>query len=176
MKRLFIAGVVSLSAVAFVGAAPASAQGSYVVRGVQIPAAGNVCAYDPLPPAPAGAFATDLTGDLAGCWYITAFNVVRSNPSGTGTATGTEEVHACIDLNHDGVCEPGEPVGKFFTTFIFTGKFADGFAGAMEIHGRCHHPIVGGTGEFANAKGEISFTDNTSVTPVTSPYHGPIQL
>jgi hypothetical protein len=174
MKRLLLGSAVSLLLVGITGVAPASAGATYVVRGLQVPAANNQCVYDPVGSPPAGAFATDITGDLVGCWYGLTFNVVRSGPSGTGTATGTEEVHACIDLNHNGTCDPGEPKGTFFTTFIFTGKFADGFAGMMEIHGRCHHPIVSGTGDFANAKGEISFTDD--VTNGTSLYHGPINL
>ena len=31
---------------------------------------------------------------------------------------------------------------------------------AEEIHGRCHHPIVDGTGDFAGATGVLQFKDD----------------
>ena len=45
-----------------------------------------------------------------------------------------------------------------------------------ELHGRCHHPIVGGDGVFAGARGELSFTDVVDANPVYYPYWGNVQL
>ncbi len=52
----------------------------------------------------------------------------------------------------------GGPVGTFTTTYKFEAKFApDG----SEIHGRCQHPIVdgSGTGGFEGASGRLNFKD-----------------
>jgi len=40
------------------------------------------------------------------------------------------------------------------------------------IHGRCQHPIIAGTGDFAGASGVITFKDD--VTNGTSLYRGPV--
>jgi hypothetical protein len=45
---------------------------------------------------------------------------------------------------------------------------------AEEIHGRCHHPIVGGTGDFAGAKGVINFKDD--VVNLKFDYKGHVSL
>jgi hypothetical protein len=67
--------------------------------------------------------------------------------------------------------QSGEPTGRFNTTFTFTAKL-DPTIG--EIHGRCHHPIVSGSGAFAGARGVISFKDIPAEGRF--PYHGNIQL
>jgi hypothetical protein len=43
-----------------------------------------------------------------------------------------------------------------------------------EIHGRCQHPIVAGTGDLAGARGVITFKDN--VATGSSAYRGPITI
>ena len=86
------------------------------------------------------------TGSLEGCYYIDTITSERSNPGGGYVATGTETFVGCID----------SACGRLFTTFTFTAKFA---ADGSEIHGRCHHPIVGGDGDFAGATGVINMHD-----------------
>ena len=81
-----------------------------------------------------------MVGDLVGCWYTDEFNVVQENRGGGFKASGTEHFDGCLDANHDG-CSNDEK-GVFRTTFAFTAKFAPT---GDEIHGRCHHPIVGGS-------------------------------
>jgi hypothetical protein len=56
-------------------------------------------------------------------------------------------------------------------TFTFTGKFD---AVGNEIHGRCHHPIVSGTGGFTGVTGVINFTDD--VTAGNASYTASISL
>ena len=106
------------------------------------------------PGAPEGTYR--MAGDLIGCWFTDEFNVVQENPGGGFEASGTEHFQGCLDTNHNGSCGVGEPSGRFDTTFTFTAKFAPS---GDEIHGRCHHPIIGGTGAFTGASGELSFKD-----------------
>ena len=66
----------------------------------------------------------------------------------------------------------GTLYGTFYTTYSYTARFD----GAVELHGRCHHPILGGSGDFAGVRGELSFTDVVDEEPFSYPYWGNIQL
>jgi hypothetical protein len=160
-----IGGVASL---AF--AAPAGATQNQVA-GVQTPGV--------IPPAcngPDASIATlTMTGGLIGCWYVDTFNQKnkRTDPAGgkyVFTYYGTEHFTGCLDADGDGQCS-GDPTGTFYTTFTFTTQVVDTPPYA-EIRGRCHHPIVSGTGDFALANGVINFKDD--VSNGTSPYQGHI--
>jgi hypothetical protein len=122
--------------------------------------------------SPFGTF--EMTGDLVGCWFIDEFSADRLGPSGSGGFTGTEHFSGCFDQDGDGVCTATDPAGTFHTTFTFTAKFDT--ATDAEIHGRCHHPIVGGTDDFANIRGVVNFHDIVSATSVSADYRGPIRL
>ena len=114
-------------------------------------------AYDSYPPLV-------MRGSLDGCLY-THINTARTTPSGVYLETGEELFVGRLD---------GGPVGTFTTTYKFEGKFdADG----AEVHGRCQHPIVSGsgTGGLANAKGRIYFKDIIG-DPVTFVYRGHISF
>jgi hypothetical protein len=114
-----------------------------------------------------------MAGDLVGCWYTVTFDVVQANDNAGGhfKASGTEHFVGCLNTNGNNQCDPGEPFGTFDTTFTFTAKFAPS---GDEIHGRCQHPIVGGSGGFDGARGVISFKD---IPPEGRfPYHGNIKL
>lgn len=105
----------------------------------------------------------DMTGSLDGCWY-TYISASRINPSGTYVEQGSEIFVGCLDFS---TC------GTFETAYTFTGKYTDTTL-AEEIHGRCEHSIVGGTGDFAGAKGEIKFKDD--VVNLKFDYRGQIML
>ena len=90
----------------------------------------------------------DLSGSLDGVLY-TYVSASKFNPSGTYIEQGTEIFVGCM----------GTRCGTFETTYTFTAKYVDDTF-AEEIHGRCHHPIVGGTGDFAGAKGLLLFKDD----------------
>jgi hypothetical protein len=147
MRRLAtIRGISALVfgiAVAISAATPAVAgNGMTKVQGLQIPdsVASPTCTGDP------GAVAAYLvSGTLEGCWYIDTIENEHLTPSGGYRASGTETFIGCL----------GGDCGSFFTTFTFTAKFV----GDVEVHGRCHHPIVGGTGDFAGATGVINMHD-----------------
>jgi len=87
-----------------------------------------------------------VTGSLNGCWYITSITKQSDNPAGGFYAAGTETFAGCL----------ADSCGRLFTTFTFTAKFA---SDGSEVHGRCHHPIVGGDGDFIGASGEINMHD-----------------
>jgi hypothetical protein len=115
------------------------------------------------PPANPGDYPPiDLSGSLDGCWY-TYVSASRINPSGTYIEQGSEVFVGCL----------GAACGTFETTYTFTAKYVDDTF-AEEIHGRCHHPIVDGTGDFAGAKGAINFKDD--VVNLKFDYKGHIGL
>jgi hypothetical protein len=117
-----------------------------------------------------------MVGGLIGCWYTDTLVIHPAQPNGTPSgaiqATGTEHFVGCLDVNDDQTCDSGDPEGTLSFTFQFSGKF-DPVTGA-EIHGRCQHPIVSGTGDFAGASGVINFKDD--VTNGTSLYAGQVAL
>ena len=116
------------------------------------------------PPANTGDYPPiDLTGSLNGCWY-TYVSRSQFNPSGTYVEQGTETFVGCLN---------GLACGTFETIYTFTGKYTDETF-AQEIHGRCEHRIVGGTGDFAGAKGVITFKDD--VVNLKFDYRGHISL
>jgi hypothetical protein len=116
-------------------------------------APGNLGDYPPI----------DFAGSLDGCWY-TYVSASRFNPSGTYVEQGTELFVGCLD---------GTTCGTFETVYTFTGKYTDDTF-AVEIHGRCEHRIVGGTGDFEGAIGVITFKDD--VVNLKFDYRGQIQL
>lgn len=165
--RLFVLVAVGIAMLAVV-APPAGA--SPVVRGLQtVNAAGDACTE-----------AADYTmdGGLIGCWWIDTitpdpFDPASYGPSGNAMFSGTEHFTGCVNSDGDAVCDPGEPSGTFNTTFTFTAKFdADG----NEVHGRCNHPIVSGTGGFDGVTGVVNFTDDVTTVPVSATYVGVVRL
>jgi hypothetical protein len=116
------------------------------------------------PPADLGSYdPIDLTGSLSGCWY-TYVSTSQFNPSGTYVEQGTETFVGCLN---------GLACGTFETVYTFTAKYTDETF-TQEIHGRCEHRVVDGTGGFAGAKGVILFKDD--VVNFKFDYRGQISL
>lgn len=105
----------------------------------------------------------DMSGSLDGCWY-TYVSASKFNPSGTYIEQGTELFVGCLN---------GTACGTFETVYTFTGKYTDDTF-AEEIHGRCEHAVVDGTGDFAGVKGAIKFKDD--VVNLKFDYRGHISL
>ena len=105
-----------------------------------------------------------LEGSLEGCLY-TDVETTKETPSGVFIETGEEVFIGSLE---------GGPVGTFTTTYRFEGKFD---ASGAEIHGRCQHPIVEGSGTdgFEGAKGRLNFKDIIE-DPITYVYRGHIRL
>lgn len=108
---------------------------------------GNVCTeIDDL-------FTLTLTGSLEGCWYTTVLEVVQTTPSGGYRERGEETFIGCLADGTNRTC------GSFDTTYQFEAKYQTE-APFAEIHGRCQHPIVRGTGGFAGITGRVDFKDD----------------
>lgn len=103
----------------------------------------------------------DMSGSLDGCWY-TYVAEARATSSGAYLEQGSELFVGCLN---------GTACGSFTTVYTFTGKFEEDGA---EIHGRCEHRIVDGTGDFAGAKGVLTFKDD--VVNLVFDYRGQILL
>ncbi len=101
---------------------------------------------------------TEVRGDLIGYWWTTTFEVGVATKSGVLTASGTERFDGCLDANDNGVCDGSDTSGSLYATFTYSGKF-DPVTFAL-LHGRCHHPITGGTRGFAGATGVIQMRDD----------------
>jgi hypothetical protein len=164
-----LALVALVSCFAFVGAAPASAATVHVSGVQSAPVSSAVC-----PDQTAGLPAYTMAGGLVGCWYTDTLSF-RGNPlgapSGAIQATGTEHFGGCLDLDVDGTCV-GDPQGTLTFTYQLSAKF-DVVTGA-EIHGRCQHPIISGTGDLSGASGVLTFKDD--VTNGTALYRGHVTL
>jgi len=162
-----LSALVAVIAAFVVAAAAAASAGTTQVSGVQ---SAPVGVSDPCFDASALA-SYAMEGSLVGCWRLDTFDLRGAGqPSGTLQATGQEHFVGCVDLNGDHVCGGGDPQGTLMFTYIFTGKEGT----LAEIHGRCHHVVVAGTGAFAGASGVISFHDD--VATATAPYRGHVTL
>jgi hypothetical protein len=121
---------------------------------------GGVGAFDTSCPAPPGEYADfvdyppiRLTGSLDGCWYTKVENVKDNGiPSGVYLETGREVFVGSVSNG---------PSGSFETTYRFESKWQPDVSTGVEVHGRCQHPIVAGTGTggFAGVTGRVDFKD-----------------
>jgi hypothetical protein len=156
-----VTAVAALGVLASVGAVSAveASQGAVVVNGTQSPVDAANGVYE-------------MSGDLIGDWYTTSFDVLGFTPSGALRGAGTELFVGCFDADGNGACDGQDPTGAMTFEFTYTGRF-DTSTGAL-LHGRCHHPVTGGTGGFAGASGVLSFHDD----PVTgcSDYQGNLRF
>jgi hypothetical protein len=135
-------------------AGPAAA-GTTQISGIAFYDTASVC-----PPPPAGsedyisAPATVMTGSLQGCWY-THILTSKDNgaPSGVYQERGEEVFVGSLD---------GGLVGTFQTTYKFSSKWSPDVSTGSEVHGRCEHPIVpgSGTGAFLGVSGRVDFKDD----------------
>jgi hypothetical protein len=172
--RLPIVAAVLTVALSCIVATPASASQNQV-SGVQTPGTVPPACTDTLTPA-----SFTMTGGLFGCWYEDNVTITKDHPTPSGIElvhfSGTEHFTGCLDLDGDGACT-GDPTGTLFFTFTFTGQYVAGTNLSLEIRGRCHHPIVGGTGDFTGATGVLNFKDDTSNPAfVLSPYMGHVSF
>ena len=108
-----------------------------------------------------------IEGSLEGCLYTNVLDT-RETPSGVYLEMGEEVFVGSLD---------GGPVGTFATTYRFESKWDPDVSTGVEVHGRCQHPIVrgSGTGGFEGARGRLDFKDIIGDT-VTYVYRGHIRL
>jgi hypothetical protein len=134
--------------------ASAGGRGATTVRGTQL--AAGTCEN--------GGYA--MTDSLVGCWWIDTFETKSDLDKAHYRATGTEHFEGCL----------GAVCGTLTTTYSFTARTDGPWPTSAELHGRCHHPVTGGTDGFAGATGEISFHDVVNVSPPHYPYWGNVRL
>jgi hypothetical protein len=99
-----------------------------------------------------------MSGSLIGLWWTTSFYLKGVEPSGSGQGGGTETFAGCLDANGNGTCDAGDPSGTIDFVFTFSAKYDPSFT--TELHGRCHHPVVDGTGDFTGVTGVLDFKDD----------------
>lgn len=157
MYRRF-AGKVALAVVSVgllvVGAA--SAGSTFQVRGVQSPnGSAQGCGPGVLGMTGNG---PGLGAGLIGCWTILTAPSFVVTPSGVVVGTGTEEFVGCLDLAGDGRCGIEDRSGTLRFSMNYSVKYDPAFTALQ--HGRCHHPITGGSGGFEGATGVLRFKDD----------------
>ena len=96
-----------------------------------------------------------MSGDLDGCWY-TKVETAKDNGSPSGVYMESGEEVFVGSLN-DGA------EGTFATAYRFESQWDPDVTGA-ELHGRCQHPLIegSGTGGFAGATGRLDFKDEVA--------------
>ena len=148
---------VALTALVFV-VVPVAAEGNTQISGVGVFGTVEQC-----PDLPSVIDPIVMSGDLVGCWYTTSYDVLQETPSGVYRESGTETFVGCLS--------DGTTCGTISTTYQFEAKFApDG----SEIHGRCQHPFVSGTGDFEGIRGRLNFKDDVETGDL--PYRGHFSL
>lgn len=108
-----------------------------------------------------------MNGDLEGCLY-TRVASTKETPSGVYIEVGEEVFVGSLD---------GGASGTFATTYKFESKWDPDVSTGVEVHGRCQHPLVAGsgTGGFEGATGRLNFKDIIK-DPVTYVFRGHISL
>jgi len=167
IQRLALLGVLVVGSLVAALSAPASAATTQI-SGVGVFDSTGECGPPPSGYADFTDFTMVITGDLDGCWYT---KVLTSSdhgaPSGVYLETGEEVFVGSLN---------GGPEGTFATTYQFESKWSPDVSTGSEVHGRCQHPIVTGSGSggFAGATGRVDFKDE--VTTGQYFYRGHIKL
>jgi hypothetical protein len=156
MRRALVVAATVVAAAAFT--ATAESRGTMQVSGVQS--------------APQADGSDLMSGSLIGVWWTTSFVVKGVEPSGGVQGSGTETFVGCLDANGSGTCDADDPSGTIDFAFTFTAKYDPSFT--TQFHGRCHHPVVDGTGDFAGATGVLDFKDDTATG--SADYRGHLDL
>lgn len=109
-----------------------------------------------------------VAGNLQGCWYTLVEEATASPSFDASPLVYHErgrEVFVGTWYADDGTMLGS---GTFETSYRFTGKYEDA-SFAVEIHGRCQHPLVAGTGTgvFDGMRGRVDFKDNVETGELT---------
>ena len=157
LRHTLLAAVVLAAAALTAGGTASAAPGTAQVDGVQT----IVSLGDPFDATDDVYWMAGFGGGapgLVGYWYTRTFEIGVFTPSGVLTGTGTEEFVGCLDADGNGACDGADPAGTLWFAFESSAKY-DPFTFA-QAHGRCHHVITRGTGDFAGATGQVRFKDD----------------
>ena len=131
-------------------------------------------------PIDAGQGRYSVVGDLIGHWTVRSARGLAgySIPEEPWTLvqTGQERFIGCLDRNYSQRCDPGEPSGALGFHYVLWMQY-DPDSGWL-IKGKCLHPITGGSGDFAGARGVLIMRDGPvgRGEEVNSTYKGEIVL
>jgi hypothetical protein len=112
----------------------------------------------------------EIHGGVIGDWAITSFTAIATSP--IYRAKGTEVFSGCLDVKRDGKCK-GDPSGMLSFRFRYWALLDEG--GDL-VWGTCTHPVTGGTGAFAGARGVIAMVDTPTARGVSMSYVGNVSL
>jgi hypothetical protein len=115
-----------------------------------------------------------MSGSLVGAWDVTAFTLRYAGPDGELVGTGKELFRGCHDTDRNGACDAGEPSGTLRFSFVYWARYKPGTE--TLVTGRCVHPVIGGTGAFAKAKGVIHMFDRPGKNGVLTTYRGTLAV
>jgi hypothetical protein len=163
--RRILAGLIGITALAFAFGATAAAETtpqSISLSGKQITIDEKTGKYE-------------MQGSLVGKWNVTAFTPQYMSPSQI-VAVGKERFVGCLDANRNGTCDAGEAGGTLRMSFTFWGTFDPTKKTPTMLRGDCVHPILGGTGAFAKAKGVVFMKDRRTKTgELLTTYRGTLE-
>jgi hypothetical protein len=110
-----------------------------------------------------------MHGSLVGRWVVTSFELHYADGSELAIS-GTERFRGCHDTNADGSCGAAEPSGTLRFTFVYWATLDP--KTEQLVRGQCVHPVTGGTGAFAKAKGFLIMYDRPTATGIRTTYTG----
>ena len=113
-----------------------------------------------------------MRGDLRGKWTVVTDKTLHHSPT-LIIESGTERFQGCLDRGHDHSCQSGEPSGDLRFAFLYWASFDK--QGNL-IRGQCVHPVYGGTGAFAGARGVVRMFDHPVGGGVRTTYLGTLVL
>jgi large exoprotein involved in heme utilization and adhesion len=113
---------------------------------------------------------------LVGDWAIT-HRFSQSFRSPFFFETGTEWFDGCLDLNGDNACH-SEPTGSMTFNYASWVKFDPALLPDVfsELAGGCVHPVTGGSGAFAGARGLLTMRDRPVGDTIETTYRGSLTL
>jgi hypothetical protein len=114
-----------------------------------------------------------MRGSLVGDWEYIPREVLHDQPT-LYVEAGVEVFTGCIDRRpRDGKCTERDHRGELHLTFLYWASFD---ASGNLIRGQCTHPITGGKGAFAGARGLLTMVDRPVGDEVRTTYRGRIAL
>ena len=119
----------------------------------------------------------EMRGALVGTWHAVPLTVLHSDPNRPTlySDAGVEVFTGCIDRRpRDGRCTARDYRGELHATFLSWASFESD--GTTLIQGQCVHPITGGKGAFAGARGLITMVDRPVGDQIRTTYSGDIVL
>ncbi len=115
----------------------------------------------------------DMRGSMIGSWQYIPTKVLHDVPTLYAEA-GVEVFTGCIDRRpKDGRCTDRDYRGELHLAFLYWASFD--LSGNL-LKGQCVHPVTGGKGAFAGARGLLTMVDRPVGDEVRTTYRGYVAL